>query len=456
MNRPSSFPLLLVALSTSPPGLAIVEDPIAIVGCHVIAMDRERVDANATVVVSGGTIRTIGAVEDVRVPENARVIDARGAWMLPGLTDAHVHLAHESERLLYVRHGVTTVWNLGGDGLDLFSGERLEVLTLRDRILAGELIGPEIYSTGRALDGDPRTGPFQTALPDEAAADAAVREHVDRGFDFIKVYDAMPAAVHAAVIRAAREADVAVFGHVPNGMGVEATLASGQAVIAHAEEYFGAYEVSAAGPPGDVRRLAAATREAGVVVIPNISFIRNVLLQIEDLDARLARPEVAFVAPSVKRWWTPRYNYLLGRPDMEAFEAQMREKLGFVDALTAALHREGVLLLAGSDASVPTAVPGLALHEELAALVEAGLTPYEALRTATVHPDRFFAEHLPDQAGFGTIQVGRRANLLLLDRNPLESIEHLAGVRGVMVRGRWFEREGLDEALARAAEGFAD
>ena len=446
----------LLTLALFPPagsGAPHVQESVAIVGCTVVPMDGERVLEDMTVVVSDGAIRSMGAVRDILVPEGARVIQADGAWLLPGLTDMHVHVGDESERLLYLRYGVTAVCNLGGDGLDLFSGDRLDILDLRRRIRAGELAGPDIYTTGIALDGDPATGPFQTPVPDVETAAELVRAQHAAGFDFIKVYDALPSEIHAAIVRAARAQGMSVFGHVPEAIGVEATLVSGQAVITHAEEYFGAYE-GVEGSADDLPRLARLTRAAHVVVIPNVSFIQNVLLQLDDLQERLDRPDVEFIAPSVRRSWEPRYNYLVRRDDPEAFEQQMREKLVFGNSLTRALHEERVPLLAGSDASVPTAIPGLALHEELQHLVSLGLTPFEALCTATANVQAFFREHLPSEADFGTLQAGQRANLLLLERNPLDSLQNLKSVLGVMVRGHWYTRAELDLELAEIAAGF--
>ncbi|MEM7199242.1 MAG: hypothetical protein AAF628_03190 [Planctomycetota bacterium] len=447
----------IVAMAMTPRARAQAED-LAIVNCNLIPMDGNRVIADATVVVSGGRIRSVGAAADLRIPEGTRVIEADGQWLLPGLTDMHVHFGHASECLLYLRFGVTAVCNLGGDGLDLFSGDRLRVLDLRRRILDGELRGPDIYSAGSALDGDPPTGPFQTPVADATAGAQMVRQQHAAGFDYIKVYDALPPATHAAILRAAREVGMTVFGHVPEALGVEATLRSGQTVIAHAEEYFGAYDTTAVSEADTPRRLARLTRQSRAVVIPNTAFIRNVLRQLDDLQAMLDRPEVRFIAPSVRRLWEPRYNYLVRRPDPDAFAQQMKDKYAFVHVLTKALHDEGVLLLAGSDASLPTLIPGLSLHEELRDLVVAGLTPYEALRTATTNVQTFLRRHPPQRAEadeLGTLQVGGRANLLLLEKNPLESLTHLDGVVGVVVRGRYYDREELDAALAEIADSFA-
>ena len=182
--------------------------------------------------------------------------------------------------------------------------------------------------------------------------------------------------------------------------------------------------------------------------------MKNVLLQLEDLQARLNRPEMRFIAPAVRRLWEPRYNYLVRRDDPDAFEEQMLEKYVFAHELTRALQSEGVLLLAGSDASVATMIPGLSLLEEMEDLVDAGLAPYEVLRMATINLATFVEIHLPGDGDFGSLRTGHRADLLLVEESPLDSISNLRGVQGVMRQGRWYARAELDAELTRIAERF--
>ncbi len=416
-------------------------------------MTSDAVLRDHSVVVAGDQILAIEANTPRMLPAGVARIDCAGRYLLPGLTDAHIHLGHPSELLLYLRYGVTTVFNLGGDYLDLFSGDRMDILALRDSVQAGAVPGPTLFTAGQSLDGDPPTGPFQQPLASAADAEAAVAEQHAAGYDFVKVYDSLPPDVHAAIIEAARQQGMAVLGHIPEAVGVDGTLASGQQVIAHAEEFYPAFE-AADDVAATIDSLAKAVRAAGVTVMPNTAFIRSLMAQLEDLDAELAHPDVRYLSPRVRVWWEPRYNYYTNRDNAAVFLEQTRAKYRWLLPLVAAMHREGVPLLLGSDAAVPVALPGRAVHDELDDLVAAGLTPFEALQTATSNVSSFAATHLPQHPGFGTLRVGHRADLLLVQANPLDSISNLRMIDGVMARGRWFTPTELTTLLDEAAARF--
>lgn len=410
--------------------------------CNLITMRSPEVRSGMTVVVDADTIAAIGSDGSFRVPAGTATVDCEGRYVLPGLTDAHVHLGHRTELLSYLIGGVTTVFNLGGDHLDLFSGDRVSVLALRDSVAAGLLTGPTIYSAGQSLDADPATGPFQRPLSSVEEAEAAVFEQFEAGFDFIKVYDALDTTLHSAIIAASGELGMPVFGHIPEAVGVQSTLVSGQAVITHAEEFYPVVE-SAPDLDGAIRQLALDIRESEIAVIPNGAFIDGLIRQLEDLDRELARPEVNYLAPAVRVWWDPKYNYYVNRDEPQTFLERNRVVSAWIEQLVGELHAHGVLLLAGSDASIPVALPGPALHEELAALVQAGLTPYEALQAATANIEAFMTAHHPRERGFGTIAVGSRADLVILEADPLDSLDNLEAIVGIVLRGEWREAAQL-------------
>ncbi|MDJ0841061.1 MAG: amidohydrolase family protein [Acidobacteriota bacterium] len=428
---------------------------IVLENCRLVTMAADRVLPNHSVVVVGDKIAAIGPSDKITIPADARRIDCAGKYLLPGLTDAHVHIGDETELLSYLRHGVTTVFNLGGDYVDLFNNERLNIIELRDKVLRGELLGPTIFTTGRSLDGDPPTGPFQRRLASVQAATDAVLEQRRAGYDFIKVYDSLSPELHAAIIKTANRVGLAVFGHVPEPVGVRGTLTSGQHVIAHAEEFHPEFE-DIADLPGTVKRLAEEVRKSGVYVIPNTAFISAMILQLEDLDAVLARPEVRYLAPRVRIWWEPRYNYYINRDNPEQFLAQVRKKRSWLIPLVRELHQQGVTLLMGSDASIPAALPGLAVHDELDDMVKAGLSPYEAIQTSTTHIETFATRFLAKKTRFGTIQVGRRADLILVSKNPLISVSNLRAIESVMVRGQWVSVKRLTELLKEKTAKFQE
>lgn len=153
-------------------------------------------------------------------------------------------------------------------------------------------------------------------------------------------------------------------------------------------------------------------------------------------------------------WWEPRYNYYVNRDDPAAFLEQSRRRHAWIRRLVRALHDQDVPLLAGSDASIPVALPRRALHEELQDLVASGLSTYEALRTATANVQSFMSTHRPQRGTFGTIAVGHRADLVVLDGNPIESLDALDAVHGVVLRGTWLTESALLELRERETESF--
>ena len=244
---------LAVVAACAPSTEPIESASLVLENCRVLSMQNAEIQLDSTLVVDGDTLVAVGPNGSFSFPPETPRVDCGDQYVLPGLTDMHVHIGHPTELLSYLLAGVTTVVNLGGDHLDLFSGDRLSVLDLRQAVETKALIGPTLYSTGQALDGDPATGPFQRALPSVDAAIAAVEEQHAAGFDFIKVYDGLDAERHRAIIERATELGLAVFGHVPEAVGVAGTLASGQAVIAHAEEFCPAVEEADSEPSEDSR-----------------------------------------------------------------------------------------------------------------------------------------------------------------------------------------------------------
>ena len=188
--------------------------------------------------------------------------------------------------------------------------------------------------------------------------------------------------------------------------------------------------------------LATATAKAGTWVVPNLVAYTMIVEQGKDLASVLARPETKYLPPHVAAEWKSGQNRYDRKYPPEMAE-HMTWRLGLLSRLTAALHRRGVQMMAGTDAPTPGVLPGFSLHDELRLLVDAGLTPYEALRTATANP----AEFLGRSREFGVVTAGARADLLLLEANPLLDVANAARRAGVMVRGRWLREKQLHAML---------
>lgn len=431
----------------APPEFA-AESLVAFVGVHVIPMDRDTVLANHTVVVSGGRIAASGPAGELPVPPGALRIAGEGRWLLPGLVDAHFHLTihrgiNEAVLLLALASGTTRVLELGGDTLSL---------RLRAEVAAGELPGPSMHVAGPHLRDSAMTREEGIAFVDR---------HQAAGYDLIKIYNQASKEGFRGVMLRARELGVPTIGHVPRSMDLEGTLGGGQRGIAHLEEYLYTYfgvrlsdSTQLAGSRLDadaIPYLAGITRAAEAWVTPTLVTFEGILALSRDLRTELGKPEIGYVPKLFyDALWAPGVNAYEDRFTHPRQRDNLAVALAFQRRMVGAFHRAGVPLLAGTDALVAAVVPGFAMHEELRNLVDAGLTPYEALGAAT----RNAAEFMRMADEFGTVEVGKSADLLLLTANPLADIGNSDRIVGVMARGRWLPEPQLRIALERLrAEG---
>jgi imidazolonepropionase-like amidohydrolase len=437
---------------------------VAFVGVNVLTMTRGATLKDQTVVVRGGRIVRVGPARTVRPPAGALRVNAAGKYLMPGLVDFHVHLRDESELLSYLSHGVTTVVHMSGPTQNV-----PDVLALRRRIADGELLGPRVYTTGRMLDGDPPIFPNVSAVvttPAEARRAVAAQRRL--GVDFIKVYNNLEPDVHRAAVEEAHRLGLAVVGHVPRRpsrpRALQAALDARQDMIAHAEEFFFTYFyadtdalLDQGRPPrpdaGRIPEAVRMVRARGAAVTPNLSFVAMLLRQLEDLEAVFADEEFAFLHPSVAAMW--REQNPTRRRDRDRFTLRERAKHPFLRQLVRALAAGGVPLLLGTDSSAPGMFPGKSAHAELRELVGAGLTAREALAAATFNPGRFVRRHVRGADLFGAIETGARADLLLLEADPLADVANASRIAGVMAAGRWLTKEEL-ERLRREARKAAD
>lgn len=437
--------------------------PLAFVNVTVIPMAGDGVLKDQTVVIEEEKITRIGPTASIRIPPNALRIDGRGKYLLPGLVDFHVHLRDPGELLSYLAHGVTTVVHLSGP-----MGNVPDIAALRRKIAAGEIQGSNVYTTGRILDGNPPINPgVSTAISTPEEARLAVEEQYRAGVDFIKVYNNLSSDLLRAVVEAADQRGLAVIGHIPRRDGrpqaLQTALIAGLDVIAHGEEFFFTYFYGDADsllarnltPQPDRSKIPSVVRlvrESGTAVIPNLSFVAMTRRQLDDLDEVLSDPEARYLPPNVIAMW--REQNPTRRKDLESFSLRERAKYAFLKELIPALQAGGVLLLLGTDSSAPGMFPGKSAHLELRELVEAGLTPYQALATGTRSAGQFIKGHVRGADSFGTVSVGERADLLLLEANPLSDINNMSQIAGVTVRGHWLSKAALEKMRTNAVDSL--
>lgn len=436
---------------TLPGAAATQAEVIAIVDVNVVPMDDDTIDANQTVLIRDDTIVAIGPADLIRVPADAQRIDGTGRYLMPGLADMHVHLFSEDEFTLLLANGITTVRNMWGSAMHL---------DFQRRIDAGELRAPTMYTVGALVDGNPPIWPNSTMLEFPEQARAHVRQQAEEGFPAIKVYNRLEPDVYETIVETAAEVGLEVVGHVPNKVGLARVLECRQRTIEHLQGYvfasatrdFDPSKVEgtfftiefAAAQYFDEKRLDALVTEtlrAGTWNCPTLVVFQQTT---SDPAVERERPAARYVAPSTLTWWNTMQAVSPDRqPDIDAHQRVLFQ-------IVKALHEAGCPLLLGTDMPNPWVVPGFAIHQELDLLVRAGLTPYEALRTGTINP----AQYLEQEATFGTVHVGRRADLLLLESNPLDDVAHVQDRVGVMVRGDWISESELQSNLADIADRY--
>jgi hypothetical protein len=407
----------------------------------VIPMDRERVLADRTVIVVNDRITAVEEEGRATVPPGATRVDARGHFLMPALAEMHAHIpggqagaVAERVLFLYVANGIGTIRSMLGD-----PGH----FQLRDRATRGEIVAPTMYLAGPSFSG-------QSVQTPEAAT-ARVVEQQKAGFDLLKIHPGVSRAVFDALAAAADRARIRFAGHVPVDVGLHRALEARYWTIDHLDGYVEALARPGAPAPqlfginlidhldeSRLPQLVAATREAGTWNVPTQSLLEH-WYGPDDPDEMRRWPEMQYANPDdVENWVATKRKFL------EAWPAGHRELyIGLRRQLIRALHEGGARLLLGSDAPQTWNVPGFSIHRELATYVAAGLTPYDALATGT----RNIAEHFGTLDRTGTIEAGKRADLVLLEANPLEDISHTSRIAGVMIGGRWLPRSEIDRRL---------
>ena len=445
--------------------------PASLAFTHVTVIDMTGAPPkpDMTVVVTGDRITALGRAARVRIPRGARVIDAAGKYLIPGLWDMHVHIT-ETERSLpmFVANGVTGVRNTGGVAEDLFRW--------RAEVASGRLLGPHIVACGPVVDGENPSHPEHSIVVRNAAEGrAAVASLKRQGADFIKVYDGVPRDAYFAIAAESKRQRIPFAGHVPISVTTREASDTGQGSIEHLGSILEGSSTAErelrgwAGPPaqaGDLsaipRRIAARggrmldtysderARELFRHLVRNHTrqvptlLVKKIWAYVDDISA-VEDPRFRYVPLSVREEWSPQRQllYRYRTPEFIAYNKRLYQKE--MD-LVGAMHRAGVEFMAGTDVGGAYTYYGFSLHDELALFVEAGFTPLEALQAATRNPARFLGQ----LNSLGTVERGKLADLVLLEADPLEDIRNTRRVNAVVLNGRYLPQEALRRMLADA------
>ena len=400
---------------------------LAIVNVTVIDVTGGAARSGLTVLTRGEEIVDIGPT--VAIPAGAIRVDATGKFLIPGLWDMHAHHQGTGSRAvdLFVANGVVGTRDMGAH-VDF-------ILPLRDRIRRGEVLGPEIVATGPILDDRPAHWPFRRTVRNAEDGRTAVRDLKARGVDFIKVHDGTPRDAFFAMADEARRAGLPLVGHVPNEVSVEEAVGAGIKSIEHLANYRVLIECSTNPPHRQIACDDRFDRFAAKQVwqTPTMTFFQL----IPEMFTGKPLPHAEYASDELLEM--TRANVKSSKLDERAlsfFRSNNQTSLAGIRAMVS----RGVRLLAACDGLVP----GFCLHDELEWMTRAGLTPLQALQTATINPAAFLSRERTQ----GTIAAGKRADLVLLDGDPSADIRNTRRIAAVVVRGRLVPRRELDAILA--------
>jgi imidazolonepropionase-like amidohydrolase len=444
------------------------QKPLALAHVTVIDCTGAKPKSDQTVVIAGSHIAAIGKSGRVKAPADAQVVDATGKYLIPGLWDMHVHgtsVPHFAE--LFIANGVTGVRNM-------FTPIP-SIKPVRDAIREGRRIGPRIVAAGRIVDGPKPVWSGSIAVHDAAEGREAVRTVQREGSDFVKVYSLLPRDAYFAIADEAKKQGLPFAGHVPESVSAVEASDAGQKSIEHLTgvlvacsdqeaqlrkmmmEAIGIQDAAASRLAREraevkaletysdrkARRLFDRFKKNHTWQCPTLTVLRSMAL-LNDPEFRMD-PRLKYLPSEIQGRWNPENDFRLKArtpQDWNNARKSYERKLQIVGEM----RRAGVALLAGTDTLNPYCFPGFSLHDELALMVRAGLTPMEALQAATRNAARFLGR----EKELGTVQNGKLADLVLLDADPLEDIHNTAKISAVVANGRLLDRASLDQMLADA------
>ena len=442
--------------------------PITFVHVTVIDVRSGETKANMTVLLSKNRITQIGSSNSVHVPKNAHRINARGKYLIPGLWDMHIHSLWDGSRPLllfplFLANGVTGVREMGGPM------PAADQARWRNEVESGAVLGPRLVVSGPFVDGSRPIWPGSIKVSTEKDGNQAVDSLTAAGVDFVKVYTGVPRAAYFGIAEEAKKGDIPFVGHVPLEIGVDEASNAGQRSIEHLMGILLYTSTKADELKADLMK-GANINQINDQLVDNYDpskaavlyalFVKNDTWQTPTLTIRHARPYLQELQASND----PRLKYLQKviidswglhadqrQPTSPEVIASRKRLFQKELEVVGSMNRAGVKLLAGTDTPNPYCFPGFSLHDELGFMVKAGLTPLQALQTATINP----AEFLGLSKTLGTVEEGKIADLVLLDANPLENIANTKRIAAVVSSGRLFDRKLLNRLLRGVANTVA-
>jgi imidazolonepropionase-like amidohydrolase len=417
----------------------------AIKNVNIIPMTlKNEVIYNATVIIRDNRIESINGP----IPKGVEIIHGKGKWLVPGFVDMHVHVPtdfyvgiklptqdasvfFDTQDLLtpYVANGVTTIFNLNASTASF---------SQRNAISRGNVIGPRM-ALAALIDGGQGTGRKVNTAADGRQA---VRSAKAEGYKFIKVYSSLNVDTYQAIIDEARIQGLKTIGHIPDAFQgkLEQAFAPHFGMVAHAEEFT---KHSKDFSEVDAQQFAVLAKENGTWLTPTLTALSWISSQVSSLDPVRLSPTLQYVHPLLQSKWLTANNY---HQDTTSERREYFKKMvDFNKRLVRAFKLAGVPIVTGTDTGVSGVVAGFSIHDEMEQLVEAGLTPEEVLSSATRLP----AIWLGLESEIGTVEKGKRADLVLLDANPLKDLKNTRRISGVVVNGQWLDKSSISKMLLK-------
>ncbi|MBX2815668.1 MAG: amidohydrolase family protein [Saprospiraceae bacterium] len=453
----TAFLVILISLSLSDYGLAQLPDVFKIVDVNVVPMTGDIIKYRQQVTVSKGIITAIKPWNSNKPAVlDTTIIPATGKYLTPGWAEMHAHIPTPTEEgntdlvyetlFLYLSQGITTIRGMLGHPSHL---------DLREEVIEKNIESPRIYTSSPSMNGN--------SIPDEATAEEKTIQYAAAGYDFLKVHPGIKRNVFDKMVQVAGEQNLPFAGHVPLDVGIEHALTSRYKSIDHLDGYIeglapfalrrmgGFFGVSLADTLdlSQIDRLAEMTVSKKVAVVPTQTLFTRWLAP-DQLETQMRDPEMIYISPATRFGW---------RQNKEQMQANLNLGSGRYDRFLAArkklirsLQEAGVLMLLGSDAPQVMNVPGFSIHREMEAMADAGLTPYQILKSGTVNVAQYFQN--TDQ--LGTIEIGKNADLVVLEENPLEDIRNCKKIHAVIFRGQILSRDAIDQRLSEIAKKYQE
>lgn len=420
---------------------------------HVLTMENQNVQKDKAVWVSNGKIKAISDKNDTS-PPSAIVIDGKGAYIFPGLAEMHSHIPTtdtddfsyiEDSMWLYIANGILNVRGMIGHPSHL---------ELKKKIASGEITGPRIFAAGPSLNGDTVESPESGA--------AMVRDQKSAGYDHLKLHPGLDMPRFLAIAETAQEVGIMFGGHISLDVGLQQSLENGYRSVEHMDGYIEALiddrdrlDPQVAGPfsmllvkEGDMDRipeLVEFTKEKGAWIAPTLTLFERFFGYIPADEFRL-EPEMKYMPGLQVQQWVNQKKLLENQGVLKP--ENVKPYLEFREKMLLALHEGGVPIIMSSDSPQVFNVPGFSIHNEIRAMQKAGLSNFEILKSGNVNVARYFEM----EGHFGKIQEGMSADFVMVNGNPLEDMENLKNVGGVMLRGQWIPEEKIKKELERIAE----